>query len=117
MLRAPSDKKAEAEKLFNKGMKLVDISKKLGIPEGTIRSWKNRGKWGEKTSKKTSATLQKRMMKEMQRCKKGNEADSPAIETQKGQKEAPLHFVIRMQKRMALTQKYIGILLMKMNWI
>ena len=71
MPRAPGDKKAEAEKLFNKGIKLVDIAKKLGIPEGTIRSWKNRGKWGEKSSKKNqcnvaksetdgNATLQKR---------------------------------------------------------
>lgn len=71
MPRAPGDKKTEAEKLFRKGMKLVDIAKKLGIPEGTIRSWKNRGKWGEKRSKKNqcnvakdetegNATLQKR---------------------------------------------------------
>lgn len=60
MPRAPSDKKTEAEKLFNKGMKLVDIAGKLGVPEGTIRSWKNRGKWGEKSSKKPNATLQKR---------------------------------------------------------
>lgn len=71
MPRAPSDKKAEAEKLFRKGMKLIDIAKKLDIPEGTIRSWKNRGKWGEKSTKKNqcnvakdesegNATLQKR---------------------------------------------------------
>lgn len=71
MPRAPGDKKAEAEKLFNKGMKLIDIARKLDIPEGTIRSWKNRGKWGAKTSPRkpcnvaeneagTSATLQKR---------------------------------------------------------
>lgn len=71
MPRASNEKKAEAEKLFDKGMKLVDIAKKLGIPEGTIRSWKNREKWGEKPSKKNqcnvanddsgnNATLQKR---------------------------------------------------------
>lgn len=71
MPRASNEKKAEAEKMFNKGMKLVDIAKKLGIPEGTIRSWKNRGKWGSGTSKKNqrnvakddsedNATLQKR---------------------------------------------------------
>lgn len=70
MPRAPSEKKAEAEKLFNKGMKLTDIAKKLGVPEGTVRSWKNRGKWGDKASKKNecnvanddeeNATLQKR---------------------------------------------------------
>ena len=59
MPKASNEKKVEAEKLFNKGMKLIDIAKKLGVPEGTVRSWKNRGKWGEKTSKK----------KQMQRCK------------------------------------------------
>ena len=70
MPRAPSEKKGEAEKLFNKGMKLTDIAKKLGVPEGTVRSWKNRGKWGSRDSKKNkcnvanddeeNATLQKR---------------------------------------------------------
>lgn len=71
MPRAPSEKKADAENLFRKGMKLTEIAKKLDVPEGTVRSWKNRGKWGEKASKKkqcnvakkdeeTNATLQKR---------------------------------------------------------
>lgn len=60
MPRAPSDKKVEAEKLYNKGMKLVDIAKKLGIPEGTIRSWKNRGKWGQKSSKKNQCNVAKK---------------------------------------------------------
>lgn len=70
MPRAPSEKKSEAEKLFNEGMKLTDIAKKLGVPEGTVRSWKNRGKWGGGAPKKNecnvanddeeNATLQKR---------------------------------------------------------
>lgn len=70
MPRAPSEKKDKAEKLFTKGMKLTDIAKKLGVPEGTVRSWKNRGKWGSGTPKKNdcnvanddeeNATLQKR---------------------------------------------------------
>ncbi len=70
MSRESSDKKAKAKKLFNDGMKLVDIAKELDIPEGTIRSWKNREKWGEKSLKdslcnvakenKSSATLQKK---------------------------------------------------------
>ena len=70
MPRAPSEKNAEARKLFYKGMKLSDIAKKLGVPEGTVRSWKNRGKWEKKDSQKTecnvandeteNATLQKR---------------------------------------------------------
>lgn len=71
MPRASNEKKVEAERLFNKGIKLVDIAKKLGVPEGTVRSWKNRGKWEGKSSKKNkrnvakdasekNATLQKR---------------------------------------------------------
>ena len=70
MSRESSDKKAKAEKLFSEGMKLVDIAKKLDIPEGTIRSWKNRGKWEKKSLReslcnvaeenKSSVTLQKK---------------------------------------------------------
>lgn len=59
MPRAPSDKRAEAEKLFKKGMKLTDIAKKLDVPEGTVRSWKNRGKWNVKSSKKDNCNVAK----------------------------------------------------------
>lgn len=57
MPRAPNAKKGEAEKLFLKGMKLAEIAKKLGVPEGTVRSWKNRGKWGEKERKKKQCNV------------------------------------------------------------
>ncbi len=57
MPRAPSEKKAAAEKLFRKGMKLTDIAKKLGVPEGTIRSWKNRGKWEGNAPKKNECNV------------------------------------------------------------
>lgn len=70
MPRAPSEKMIEAEKLFNDGMAMVEIAKKLGISDGTVRSWKNRYGWGDKSKKnkrnvakkenKKSATLQKR---------------------------------------------------------
>ncbi len=70
MPRAPSEKMLEAEKLFNGGMAMVDIAKKLGISDGTVRSWKNRHGWGDKSKKnkcnvakkdsKKNATLQKR---------------------------------------------------------
>lgn len=39
---------------YNKKKKLIDISKELDIPEGTIRSWKNRYNWDDKDN----ATLQ-----------------------------------------------------------
>lgn len=71
MPRASSGKKIEAERLFKKGMKLKDIAKELDVPEGTVRSWKNRGNWEVKTlnknqssvangGAKNGATLQKR---------------------------------------------------------
>ena len=52
MPRAASDKKRTAEKLFRAGMKLADIAKKLEIPEGTVRSWKNREGWDCNVAKK-----------------------------------------------------------------
>ena len=35
----------QARELFLEGKKLIEISELLQIPEGTIRSWKNRYKW------------------------------------------------------------------------
>ena len=45
MPRAPDQRIEEARKLYASGAKLIEVSQKLGIPEGTIRSWKNRYKW------------------------------------------------------------------------
>lgn len=87
MPRAPSDKRAEAEKLFHKGMKLIDISKKLGIPEGTIRSWKNRGKWGEKYSKKNLCNVAKNEAggnATLQKKKRGGQPGNRNAEGSKG---------------------------------
>ncbi|MFR0781931.1 MAG: terminase gpP N-terminus-related DNA-binding protein [Coprococcus sp.] len=58
MPRAPSEKVTQAEKLFNDGMAMVEIAKKLEVSDGTVRSWKNRYGWG-KASKK-----------QVQRCEK-----------------------------------------------
>ena len=52
MPRAPSEKAAEAEKLFRKGMSLVDIADNLGVSDGTVRSWKNRYGWGTRENSK-----------------------------------------------------------------
>ncbi len=55
MARAPNEKQLKAKELYDKGYKLIDISKELDIPEGTIRSWKNRCNWDNENN----ATLQK----------------------------------------------------------
>lgn len=55
MARAPNEKVNEAYELYKKGLKLVEIANELNISAGTIRSWKNRYKWGNGDN----ATLQK----------------------------------------------------------
>lgn len=60
MARSKNPKMKEAKQLYKKNYKLIDISKKLDIPEGTIRSWKNRNDWDNKDN----ATLQKQKSKE-----------------------------------------------------
>lgn len=52
MARAPDAKAEKARELFLSGKKLIEIAEFLDVPEGTVRSWKNRYHW-------ESATLQK----------------------------------------------------------
>lgn len=49
MARSRSPDSIEAEKLYHRGMSLVDIAKKLGKPEGTVRRWKSTQVWGDKS--------------------------------------------------------------------
>lgn len=43
--RKPDKRISQAKEMYLKGMKLVEIASQLNLPEGTIRSWKNRQKW------------------------------------------------------------------------
>ena len=45
MARAPDQRVEQAKALYDEGLKLIDIANQLGIPEGTVRSWKNRYNW------------------------------------------------------------------------
>lgn len=45
MPRKPDERISQAKAMFIEGMKLVEIASQLNLPEGTIRSWKNRYKW------------------------------------------------------------------------
>ena len=47
MARARSPSSIQAEQLYHEGMKLVDIAKKLGVPDGTVRRWKSTQKWDD----------------------------------------------------------------------
>ena len=45
MPRKPDERMNQAREMYLNGMKLVEIASQLNLPEGTIRSWKNRQKW------------------------------------------------------------------------
>lgn len=45
MARAPDKRIEQAKAMYLKGLKLVEIAGQLNLPEGTVRSWKNRYKW------------------------------------------------------------------------
>ena len=74
MARAPDERQEQAKELFLQGMKLIDISKDLEVPVGTIRSWKKRYNW----DKKSNATLHKRK-RNVAKAKGGQPGNQNAI--------------------------------------
>jgi uncharacterized protein YjcR len=52
--RKPDKRIEQAQALYLKGLKLVDISKQLDLPEGTVRRWKSTYKWDNERSDKES---------------------------------------------------------------
>lgn len=74
MARAPDERQEQAKELFLQGMKLIDISKALEVPVGTIRSWKNRYNWDEKSNE----TLHKRK-RNVAKAKGGQPGNQNAI--------------------------------------
>lgn len=49
MGRTRSPDSIKAEQLYHDGMKLVDIAKKMKVPEGTVRRWKSTQRWDDST--------------------------------------------------------------------
>lgn len=45
MARAPDKRIEQAKEMYLRGQKLVEIASQLNLPEGTVRSWKNRYNW------------------------------------------------------------------------
>ena len=50
----------QARKLYAKGLKLIEIAGTLGVPEGTVRSWKNRYDWDNATLQKNKRNVAKK---------------------------------------------------------
>jgi putative ATPase subunit of terminase (gpP-like) len=83
MPRAPSEKVTQAEKLFNDGMAMVEIAKKLEVSDGTVRSWKNRYGWG-KASKKNKCNVAKKNEKKSATLQKKKRGGQPKNQNAKG---------------------------------
>lgn len=55
MARTPDKRIEQAKQLYLQGVKLVEIAKRLDLPEGTVRRWKCTYKWeGERSEKKAN---------------------------------------------------------------
>ena len=61
MPRKPDERIEQAEEMYRKGMKLVEIANQLDLPEGTVRRWKCTHKWdNERSEKKGERSKRKR---------------------------------------------------------
>lgn len=72
MPKARNPQVDEALSLYRQGLKLIDIAGKLGLPEGTIRSWKKRYQW--------DATLQTGQCNVAKASKKKKQKKSAVVE-------------------------------------
>ncbi|MCC3395009.1 terminase [Clostridiales bacterium AHG0011] len=60
MARAPDERIEQAEAMYRKGIKLVEIASQLNLPEGTVRRWKCTHKWDNERSDKKSERSQRK---------------------------------------------------------
>ncbi|ADZ82546.1 phage terminase small subunit [Cellulosilyticum lentocellum] len=77
MARAPNPKAQEAEVLFRKGMKLVEIASQLNLPDGTVRRWKSTYKWDNERSENKSERSHKRGAPKGNKNAVGNDGGAP----------------------------------------
>lgn len=90
MARARSPSSIEAERLYQDGMKLVDIAKKIGVPDSTVRRWKSTQKWdGNKSEQSKKKKPNARKPKGAPRGNKNAAGHAPS--TPKRNKNAETH--------------------------
>lgn len=84
--RGPDERVNQAFELFKEGKKLVEIASQLNIPEGTVRSWKNRYKWDSDNN----ATLHKNN-RNVAKKKKGGQPGNKNATGPPGNRHAEKH--------------------------
>lgn len=90
MARARSPDSIEAEKMYCSGMKLVDIAKKLGKPDSTVRRWKCEQKWEASKKSKSERSEEKKANVRKRGAPKGNK-NAEGAGAPKGNKNAEKH--------------------------
>ena len=66
MARAPDPRIEQAKAMYLNGMKLVEIARKLNMPEGTVRRWKCTHKWdSERSDKKANVRKRKKAVSQV----------------------------------------------------
>lgn len=87
MARAPNSKKEEtkklqekAKKMYDAGMKLVEIAKEIGRPEGTVRRWKSELGWDGKKANVRKGKNERSEKTKMQQDSEGEEGHEPEDE-------------------------------------
>lgn len=66
MPRQPDERYEQAKEMYLRGLKLVEISKNLDIPQGTVRRWKSTHNWDNERSDKNSERSDKKKTKKIE---------------------------------------------------
>ena len=78
--RAPDSRIEQAEAMYRKGIKLVEIASQLNLPEGTVRRWKCTHKWdSERSDKKGERSQKKKGGQPGNKNAVGNEGGAPEL--------------------------------------
>lgn len=78
MARAPDPRIEQAKAMYLNGMKLVEIARKLNMPEGTVRRWKCTHKWdSERSDKKANVRKRKKGGQPGNKNAIGNDGGAP----------------------------------------
>lgn len=91
MPRVRSENIEKAKELFLKGMKLIDISKKLGVPEGSVRRWKCTYKWGKDNSERSNKKQTNNKKANVQKKKSGGQPGNKNATGPPGNQHAVKH--------------------------
>ena len=91
MARLRNENIDKAKEMFLNGMKLIDISKKLGVPEGSVRRWKCTYKWSKDNSERSNKKQTNNKKANVQKKKSGGQPGNKNATGPPGNQNAVKH--------------------------